>query len=216
MGMTYSGELASFVEKIHYDDLPIEVIQMAKNCFLDWMGCVYAAREDSGVKKMAEVARLSKGGNHSTVIPYREKNSAPFAAFVNGAATHALEMDDIHRDSVVHVAAVVIPAVFSVGERECATGKRLIEAIVSGYEVAIRVGEGVGRSHYWFWHNTSTCGTFGSAAGVGKILGLNSDQYIHAFGNAGSQSSGLWEFLTDLCCRSRQAQLHRCPKDFRR
>ena len=197
METTYSGKLADFVEKVRYNTLPAEVVQMTKNCFLDWLGCVYAGRNDSGVKKMAEVARLSKGDNHSTVIPYREKNSAPFAALVNGAATHALEMDDVHRDSVVHAATVVIPAVFAVGEREHATGKRLIEAMVSGYEVMIRVGEGVGRSHYWFWHNTSTCGTFGSAAGVGKILGLNVDQYMHALGNAGSQSSGLWEFLTD-------------------
>ncbi len=197
MENTYSERLAAFVEKIRYEDLSGEVVQMAKNCFLDWLGCVYASKEDPAVKSMAEVARLSKGNAHSTVIPYREKNSAPFAALVNGAATHALEMDDVHRDSVLHAAAVVIPAVFAVAEREGASGKALIEAIVSGYEVMIRVGEGVGRSHYWFWHNTSTCGTFGSAAGVGKILGLEAEQYVHALGNAGSQSSGLWEFLID-------------------
>ena len=194
---TCSEQLAVFVEKILYRDLSPEVVQMAKNCFLDWLGCVYASKDDPAVKSMAEVARLSRGKEHSTVIPYREKNSAPFAALVNGAATHALEMDDVHRDSVLHAAAVVIPAVFATAERERASGKSLIEAIVSGYEVMIRVGEGVGRSHYWFWHNTSTCGTFGSAAGAGKILGLDAEQFVHAFGNAGSQSSGLWEFLID-------------------
>jgi len=197
MEKTYSEKLAAFVEKIRYEDLSAEVVQSAKICFLDWLGCVYAAKNDPAVRSMAEVARLSKGEGHSTIIPYGEKNSAPFSALVNGAAAHALEMDDVHRDSVLHPAAVVISAVFAVGERERASGRSVIEALVSGYEVMIRVGEGVGRSHYWFWHNTSTCGTFGSAAGVGKILGLDAKQYVHALGNAGSQSSGLWEFLID-------------------
>lgn len=197
MEYTYSERLAAFIEKIHYEDLPAEVVQMAKNCFLDWLGCVYASKNEPGVRSMAEVARVSKGNEHSTVIPYGEKNSAPFSAFVNGAAAHALEMDDVHRDSVLHPATVVISAVFASGERECVSGKSLIEAIVCGYEVMIRVGEGVGRSHYLFWHNTSTCGPFGSAAGVGKILGLTAGQFVHALGNAGSQSSGLWEFLSN-------------------
>jgi 2-methylcitrate dehydratase PrpD len=106
-------------------------------------------------------------------------------------------MDDVHRDSVLHPAAVVIPAVFAAGERECISGKALIEALVCGYKVVIRVGEKVGRSHYFFWHNTSTCGPFASAAGVGKILGLTVNQYVYALGNGGSQSSRLWESLTD-------------------
>jgi 2-methylcitrate dehydratase PrpD len=197
MENTCSERLAAFVDRIRYGDLPTEVVQMAKNCFLDWLGCVYASKNDPAVIAMAEVARISRGSEHSTLIPYREKNSAPFSALVNGAAAHALEMDDVHRDSVLHAAAVVIPAVFAVGEREGASGASLIEAIVSGYDVMIRVGEGVGRSHYWFWHNTSTCGTFGAAAGVGKILDSSIDQYVYALGNAGSQSSGLWEFLED-------------------
>jgi 2-methylcitrate dehydratase PrpD len=197
METPFSERLAQWIEKIDYEDLPVEVIQMAKNCFLDWLGCVYAARDELPVKSMAEVARISKGKGHSTVIPYGEKNSAPLSALVNGAAAHALEMDDVHRDSVLHPAAVVISAVFASGERERVSGKSLIEAIVIGYEIMIRAGEGVGRSHYGFWHNTSTCGTFGAAAGVGKMLGMTVDQHVHALGNAGSQSAGLWEFLTD-------------------
>ena len=197
MEATLSSKLAHFIEQIRYDDFPRDVTEMAKDCLLDWLGCVYAARSELPVKSMAEMAKLSKGKEHSTIIPYGEMNSAPFAALVNGAASHALEFDDVHRDSVVHPATVIISAVFAVGERERISGKSLIEAIVTGYEVMTRVGEAVGRSHYRFWHNTSTCGTFGSAAAAGKILGLTQDQYVYAFGNAGSQSSGLWEFLSD-------------------
>jgi len=61
--------------------------------------------------------------------------------------------------------------------------------------VGIRVALAVGPSHYGFWHTTSTCGTFGAAAGAAKVMQLNEDQFAWAIGSAGTQAAGLWEFL---------------------
>jgi hypothetical protein len=66
---------------------------------------------------------------------------------------------------------------------------------VAGYEVGIRVGEFLGRSHYRIFHTTATAGTLAAAAAVGRLLGLTPEQMQHAFGSAGTQSAGLWEFL---------------------
>jgi 2-methylcitrate dehydratase PrpD len=68
-------------------------------------------------------------------------------------------------------------------------------ACVAGYEVGIRVGEFLGRSHYRIFHTTATAGTLAAAAAVGRLLGLTPAQMQHAFGSAGTQSAGLWEFL---------------------
>jgi 2-methylcitrate dehydratase PrpD len=68
---------------------------------------------------------------------------------------------------------------------------------VAGYEVGIRVAVSVGQSHYNRWHTTSTCGTFGAAAGSAKILDLDEEQGVWALGSAGTQASGLWEFLVE-------------------
>jgi len=84
-----------------------------------------------------------------------------------------------------------------VAEREGASGLDFLTAVVLGYEVAIRVGEAVGRSHYRFWHNTATCGVFGSAAAAGWLLGLDAEQMVWALGNAGTMAGGLWEFIAD-------------------
>jgi 2-methylcitrate dehydratase PrpD len=119
------------------------------------------------------------------------------AALVNGASSHMVEMDDLHRESVFHPAAPIMPAVFAAAEREKASGKDLILAIVVGYEVGIRVAVSVGQSHYHRWHTTSTCGTFGAAAGAAKILGLDGEQVVWALGSAGTQASGLWAFLVE-------------------
>jgi 2-methylcitrate dehydratase PrpD len=127
------------------------------------------------------------------------------AALANGASSHMVEMDDLHRESILHPATAVIPAVFALAEREKASGADLLLAIAVGYEAAIRVALGVGPSHYRFWHTTATCGTFGAAAGAARLLGLNEEQTVSAYGSAGTQAGGLWEFLTN---NAMSKQLH--------
>lgn len=116
-------------------------------------------------------------------------------ALVAGGLTHILETDDLHRASVTHPGCVVVPAVFALAEREGSDGRQMLKAILHGFESMCRVGTGVGPSHYRVWHNTSTCGPFGSAMAAATLLDLTADQTMHALGNAGTQSAGLWEFM---------------------
>ncbi|MEI6600805.1 MAG: MmgE/PrpD family protein, partial [Comamonadaceae bacterium] len=113
----------------------------------------------------------------------------------NAAASHMAEQDDVHNGSVFHPATVVFPAALAVAQAIGASGQQLLTAAVAGYEVGIRVGEFLGRSHYKVFHTTGTAGTLAAAAAVGNLLGLDAQQMQHAFGSAGTQSAGLWEFL---------------------
>ncbi|MPM87330.1 hypothetical protein SDC9_134426 [bioreactor metagenome] len=105
------------------------------------------------------------------------------------------EQDDVHNGSVFHPAAVVFPPALAVAQSIGASGVELMAACVAGYEVGIRVGEFLGRSHYRIFHTTATAGTLAAAAAVGRLLKLTPEQMQHAFGSAGTQSAGLWEFL---------------------
>jgi len=116
---------------------------------------------------------------------------------VNAAASHFAEQDDVHNGSVFHPATVVFPPVLAVAQTIGASGRDLLTAAVAGYEVGIRVGEFLGRSHYTIFHTTGTAGTIAAAAAVGRLLGLDAAQMLHAFGSAGTQAAGLWEFLRD-------------------
>ncbi|MCF4164880.1 MmgE/PrpD family protein [Zavarzinia compransoris] len=116
-------------------------------------------------------------------------------AFVFGALTHILEVDDLHRASVVHPGCVVVPAALALATRLEVSGHAFLDAVLWGFEAACRIGAAVGPAHYRIWHNTATCGPFGAAAACARLLGLNGDQMVDALGNAGSQSSGLWQFL---------------------
>ena len=115
-------------------------------------------------------------------------------AFWIGALMHIQEVDDLHRQSVVHPGCVVIPTVLALGMREDISGLQMLEAVVKGFEACTRIGNSVGPAHYKIWHNTATCGPFGAAYAAGTLFGLEKEQFRDALGNAGTQSSGLWEF----------------------
>ena len=115
-------------------------------------------------------------------------------AFWIGASMHIQEVDDLHRQSVIHPGCVVIPTVLALGMREDISGLQMLEAVVKGFEVCTRIGNSVGPAHYKIWHNTATCGPFGAAYAAGTLFGLEKEQFRDALGNAGTQSSGLWEF----------------------
>ena len=116
-------------------------------------------------------------------------------AFVTGGLVHILETDDLHRASVTHPGCVVVPAALAVAERQGSSGIDMLKAVLHGFEAMCRIGMAVGPAHYRMWHNTSTCGPFGSAMATASLLDLSDGQAVHALGNAGTQSSGLWQFL---------------------
>ena len=116
-------------------------------------------------------------------------------AFLMGALTHITETDDLHRASVTHPGCVVIPAALSLGEKTGASANKVLRAILHGFEAMCRIGAAVGPTHYKIWHNTATCGPYGSAMVSATLLDLDLEQSINALGNAGTQSSGFWQFI---------------------
>jgi 2-methylcitrate dehydratase PrpD len=116
---------------------------------------------------------------------------------VNAASSHYAEQDDVHNGSVFHPATVVFPAALAVAQALGCSGQQFLTAVVAGYEVGIRVGEFLGRSHYKVFHTTGTAGTLAAAAAAGRLLNLTPQQMQDAFGSAGTQAAGLWEFLRD-------------------
>ena len=199
MSKSVSQQFAEFAVATEYGKLPNDVVAMTRLCFLDWLGSAIAGSGKRPTDILAALAKELGGNPEATVIPggFRARTNAPLAALVNGAASHVVEMDDLHMASVFHPAAPIIPAVLAVAEREGSSGEDLIAAIVVGYEVGIRLGEAAGPSHYKRWHTTATCGTFAAAAAAGRLLGLSAEEMVWALGSAGTQAAGLFEFLAD-------------------
>jgi 2-methylcitrate dehydratase PrpD len=190
--------LATFAAELRVDRIPEPVLRRTEDLFLDWLGSALAGKGARPVEAIAAVARLmGPASGPSEVLIDRSTTSPAFAAMVNAAASHYAEQDDVHNGSVFHPAAVVFPAALATAQALGRSGAELLAASVAGYEVGIRVGEFLGRSHYKVFHTTGTAGTLAAAAATGRLLGLSPAQMLHAFGSAGTQAAGLWEFLRD-------------------
>jgi 2-methylcitrate dehydratase PrpD len=190
--------LAHFAATLRAGDVPGPVLRRAEDLLLDWIGSALAGK---GARPVESIARfwLAQGpaDGPSEVLIQRRGSSPIVAAAINAAASHFAEQDDVHNGSVFHPAAVVFPPALAVAQALGRSGSELLTAAIAGYEVGVRVGEFLGRSHYKVFHTTGTAGTLAAAAAVGVLLRLTPQQMAHAFGSAGTQSAGLWEFLRE-------------------
>ena len=193
-----SRTLAEFAATLKYEAIPAPVVRRAEDLFLDWFASALAGKGARPVETIARfVESMGPADGPSEVLIHRRGSSPLAAATANAASSHFAEQDDVHNGSVFHPAAVVFPPALAVAQALGRSGRELLLASVVGYEVGIRIGEFLGRSHYRIFHTTGTAGTLAAAAAVGSLLRLSPQQMLHAFGSAGTQGAGLWEFLRD-------------------
>lgn len=190
------AELAEFAASLRFESIPSPVVSKTEDLLVDWFASAVAGHGARPVECIARFAQvMGNPGGPCEVIVTRQSTSPYLAAMANAAASHVAEQDDVHNGSVFHPATVVFPAAVAAAQALGASGRQLLAAAVAGYEVGIRVGEFLGRSHYKVFHTTGTAGTLAAAAAVGHLLRLDPPRMRHAFGSAGTQSAGLWEFL---------------------
>ena len=199
MSESHPGQvLASFAAELRIEAIPAEVVDRAEDLMIDWLGSALAGKGARPVETIARYAeRMGPADGPSELLIHRRGTSPLMAAMANAAASHVAEQDDLHNASVLHPATVVFPPALAVAQALGRSGAELLTAVVAGYEVGIRVGEFLGRSHYKIFHTTGTAGTLAAAAATGSLLRLDAAQMAHAFGSAGTQAAGLWEFLRD-------------------
>ena len=139
--MTLTRTLAEFITATRFDDLPTEAVVMTRRSILDWLGSALRGGTTEPARIAHKVASRAMPGKDATVLATGETLSALGAAFVNGTASHIIELDDLHQASTFHPAAPIIPAALAVAERRNARGRDLIRAVALGYDVEI------GRAH---------------------------------------------------------------------
>ena len=173
-GTATTRELASFLSGVRFEDLPDGVVERTKELFLDWAASALAGKNARPVRILERFAEtMGPAEGPSEVLVSRRHTSPLFAALVNGAASHVVEQDDLHNESVFHPATVVFPATLAVAQQTGASGRDLRAASVVGYETGVRVGSYLGRSHCRVFHTTGTAGTLAAAAAVSCLLGAD-------------------------------------------
>ncbi len=185
-----------FIVETRYEDLPDEVIQQAKRCILDFFGVALAGSRLGLAPLITDLVCDSGGKEEATLIGDPRRIPVLNAALLNGVRGHTLDMDDGHRYANAHPAAAIIPAAIALAERQDAANKELIESIVVGYEIFIRIARAMNPAHLKKgFHTTGTVGPFGAAAACSKLLRLSAKKVQNALGIAGLQGAGLLEVM---------------------
>src|SRR5215831_15571743 len=189
----YTRGIAEFVSGLKYSAIPEEVRHRVKLLMLDSLGCALYGADLEWCRILQDSLGKVDSTRECVIWGTKKKLSAPHAALANGTAVQGFELDDVHRAGVLHVGAVVIPALLAIAERKGGmSGKEFLTAAVAGYEIGPRVGLCMGPAHIASgWHSGATLGVFSSAAGAARGLKLDADRTVHALGIAGTQASGL-------------------------
>jgi 2-methylcitrate dehydratase PrpD len=186
-------DLARFGAALRYEDIPAEAVARIKLSLLDSLGCCLFGATLPWTRKVAELADAEGAKPVATLIGLGRKTSPALAALVNGTSGHAFELDDIHKESIVHAGSIATPVALGLAESKGnVSGRDLLTAMVAGYEIGHRVGNAATMSLFFRgFHPQGTSGTFVAAATAARMLNLNATQFQHALGMAGSQAGGL-------------------------
>jgi 2-methylcitrate dehydratase PrpD len=184
-------DLAQFASTLSYDAIPERVRAHCKHVLLDTLACAVAGHQGEETDQVAALASGLAQSSESTVIG-GDRLSLAGATLLNGYLVTAVTMCDIHRSTLTHVTPEVVPPALAIAERDGRSGRDLIVALATGFEVTTRVGIGADypAMRARGWHGPGVLGPFGAAAAVGRLRGFDAEIMAKAFGLAGSQSAG--------------------------
>lgn len=198
--MNVTQQLAEFVVRAKFEDVPHNVAHEAKRSLLHWIGvAVGGSREQSVRSALAAVTPFS-GPPQASILGRTERLDVLHAAFINGVSTDVLSFSDTHPETLIHPTGVVGPVLLALAEQKTITGTQLLHALILGFEVASRVSVAVFPWHYnRGWHITGTAGAFGASAAAGKLLGLAEEPMVWALGVAATAAAGLRGMFGSMC-----------------
>jgi 2-methylcitrate dehydratase PrpD len=186
--------LAEFVATHHSRGWDAAIEDEARRTLVNWVGCaVGAARHETAEAALAALLEFAPA-EQATILGRRERVDIGSAALMNGITSHTFDFDDTHLKTIIHPAGPVASAALALAEHVGASGRRLVDALVLGTDVACRVGNAIYPDHYdRGWHITGSTGMLGAAAACARVLALDANATAMALGIAASQPVGVRE-----------------------
>ena len=189
-----SEKFARHYAALEFTQIPADIVGTAKLHILDSLGCLLAGSRLEAGKLAYDLAVANSGANStSTLVGSDRRVSLLDAIQAMSVAAHCGEMDDIHGGAGTCIGAMIIPALIALAERHGGSGRKLIEAGVTGYETIIRVGRSIEAPKLFArgWWPSTICGAFGVAAAGAKFLDLSVAKTVNALGIASLHSGGM-------------------------
>ena len=196
MNSPAAQRLGTYAAQLAYDELPADVLRLAKTCLIDTVAAIIYGSDAPASRIAAAYSDNGRAGQSSILGGSGPKVRAEAAAFANGVAAHALELDSLRQPGAgVHPGAVLVPVALASAQERGASGRDVLAAIVAGCEVLFRIGRATKHSaEARGFHAPCLTGPFGAAVVAGRLLALDAAEMTQALGIAGSLSGGLLAF----------------------
>ena len=172
--------LAGYATSLKYEDLPPEVVRVAKRIIIDSIGCgigAFSAETSQIANKLAAGVSAVRG---ATVMCSGVKTSPELAVFANGTMIRYLDFNDGYISLASGHPSDTIASVLSTAELMGRSGRDLITGTVLAYEVFCRVLD-VFDSRPLGLDAATVIGLAATAAG-GRMMGLTQQEIVHAIG----------------------------------
>lgn len=164
-------QLAQFVAETRWQDIPETVRQHAQRVLLDTVGVILAGSEQPEVGRLRDQL-LPASGTGATVLARGWPQSDPrTAALLNGIAGRSIELCEGHQYVSCQGAVQIVPTVLSLAESANCSGREALEALILGYDVAVRIGACV--TTRALAHQNGQAPLLGAVAAGARLRGLN-------------------------------------------
>jgi 2-methylcitrate dehydratase PrpD len=208
--VAYVKDIAQYIHRLNYDELPEEVLDRVRACWLYNISLALASREP-GDTVFAALASIFRASGSSTVLISGDRLSVAHAAAVNAALLSTRGQNDTHPETVTHIGCIVIPAVLAIAEERNVSPRDIIMATLAGYEVVPKIARGgASASIARGFRSTSVHSVFGAAAACARALKLTIEQTANALALASNFSSGLMQCWEEGSDEGRLHVAHAC------
>lgn len=190
--MTVAGEIAAFVTRQRYADLPPKAIDYAQMLISSTLAsaALGSTIESSKIIRALEVER---GGKAEATVWFGAAEKLPVAAAarVNAVMSDAAASDDSDLRNIVHAGTTACATSLSIAEKTGASGADVLAAIVLGYEVAGRVNGAMIGGLQKKGHHGCVVSAFAGAVAAGCLMKLTQPQMAQAIAIIATSMGGL-------------------------
>ena len=190
-------KLADFAAGLKLESVPDSAVEKVKQLFLDSIGCALSADFSDEIPSYTDFARTLGGPGDTLVLGSGERLSLLGATLLGGYRVTAMSACDVYLAKQLQVTPAIVPPALGIAQGDGNSGACLLEALVLGSEVSVRLADAMGHraADTMDWHLPGVVGPYGAAATVGHLRKFDTDRFSNAFGLAGSQSAGTWASL---------------------
>lgn len=193
-----SERMTDFALDLRLQDIPAEVISYAKLLLLDTFGVAMSCQKMEHAEAIRRAVLENGSAEECSLWGTDKRVQMADAVLYNSCLIHGADYDDTHVAGIVHPSAAVVSTALTVGEKVGADGSQMLEAMVAGWEIVVRLALAAkGRFHDIGYHGTGIVAPFAAACVAAKLMGLSKKDLVNALGICGSQSAAIQEFLHD-------------------